>query len=115
MLSIGVRLSRGRMVFLGGEARAWEAGAFYLLGGGSVSAEEIVLGWPVARDGGTTEDSEDNSSGLVVPDRRKKKGEAACNCVQLHLLGVLQQLCVNSTVGASSAASHLAALVLSWA
>jgi hypothetical protein len=85
-----------------------------------LSAEEIVLSWPVVRDGGTTEGSEDNSSGLLVPDRRKKKGEerlraTACNCVQLHLLGVLQQLCVNSTVGASSAASHLAALVLSWA
>jgi hypothetical protein len=35
MMSIEVRLSRGWMVFLGEEARAWEAGAFYLLGGGA--------------------------------------------------------------------------------
>jgi hypothetical protein len=25
-------------------------------------------------------DNEDSSSGRMVPDRRKKKGEAACNC-----------------------------------
>jgi hypothetical protein len=56
------------------------SGSFLSAWWGSLRAEEIVLGWPVDRDGRTSKDNEDSSSGLVVPDRRKKKGEAACNC-----------------------------------
>ncbi|KAH8786258.1 hypothetical protein BGZ57DRAFT_882674 [Hyaloscypha finlandica] len=80
MRSIEVRLSRGWMGVIRRGSSSLGSGSFLSAWWGSLRAEEIVLGWPVDRDGRTSKDNEDSSSGLVVPDRRKKKGEAACNC-----------------------------------
>jgi hypothetical protein len=36
-------------------------------------------------------DNEDSSSGRMVPDRRKKKGEAACNCASQGVAVAVRQ------------------------